>query len=134
MRYDPRLYMQVTSTTYRYFGAVGGPIQVLALLSSIVLAWLARRDPSFRWVVAGSIALAVSLALWFWRVQPVNTAWFAALQAGPAEAVTAYERLRPRWEYGHSAAFAAWLLGFCFLLVAAIRGMSPRIRRQNHRG
>ena len=36
-RYDPQFYMLVTSTLYRYFGLVGGPLQVLALLFSVRL-------------------------------------------------------------------------------------------------
>ena len=37
MAYDAELYMAVTSTLYRLYGLVGGPIQVGALLAAIVL-------------------------------------------------------------------------------------------------
>jgi hypothetical protein len=128
MRYDPQIYTRVTSTSYRYFGLVGGPIQVLALLCSVVLAWLMRGHAGFRWTVAGAACLALSLLLWFLRVQPVNATWADALRAGPVTAVAAYARLRGRWEYGHAAAFAAWLLGFVLLLYSAVReiALTPR--------
>jgi hypothetical protein len=31
-----------------------------------------------------------------------------------------YAQLRPRWEYGHVAAFVAWFAGYCFLLWFAL--------------
>jgi hypothetical protein len=129
MQYDPQLYMRVTSTSYLYFGLVGGSVQVLALLCSIVLAWLVRGRAGFPWALAGAVCLALSILLWFLRVQPVNAAWSAALLAGPADAVQAYARLRSRWEYGHVVAFAAWLLGFVLLLVSIVREVEPASRR-----
>jgi hypothetical protein len=129
MQYDPQLYMQVTSGTYLYFGLVGAPVQVLALLCSAVLAWLVRGRAGFRWALAGAVCLALSILLWFLRVQPVNAAWADALRAGPADAVQAYAQLRSRWEYGHVVAFAAWLLGFVLLLYSIVREVGPASRR-----
>ena len=37
MAYSAELYMEVTSTLYRLYGLVGGPIQVGSLLAAIVL-------------------------------------------------------------------------------------------------
>ena len=119
-RYDPQFYMLVTSTLYRYFGLVGGPLQVLALLFSVRLVWLVRARPAFCPTLAGTLSLALSLLLWFLLVQPVNTAWMEALDAGPGEAVRAYSMLRYRWEAVTRAAFAAWLAGFGLLLNGAL--------------
>jgi hypothetical protein len=116
MQYDPALYMQVTSTLYRYYGLVGGPIQVLAFLSAAVLAWMVRARLSFRSTLVGTLCIALSLLLWFLLVQPVNTAWAEALRSNPADAVQAYAQLRNRWEYGHLAAFVVWVAGFILLL------------------
>jgi hypothetical protein len=38
-----------------------------------------------------------------------------------ATAAAAYQELRPRWEYGHAAAFATWLAGFSMLLHSVVR-------------
>jgi hypothetical protein len=119
--YEPRFYMQVTSTLYRYFGLVGGPLQVLALLFALGLSWRTRDRASFRWTAAGTAFLAVSLLAWFLIVQPVNVAWFEALRAGPGDAVAAYADLRSRWEGGHATAFAAWPTGFSLLVHAILR-------------
>ncbi|QTP54737.1 hypothetical protein HNO51_08615 [Billgrantia sulfidoxydans] len=121
MQYDPEFYMRVTSTLYAFFGLVGGPLQLIALLAAAVLTWLLRGRVAFRSTLTGTACLGLSLALWFLLVQPVNAAWAEALQASPADAVQAYARLRSRWEYGHVAAFVAWCLGFAFLLNGVLR-------------
>lgn len=134
VRYDPELYFRVTSTMYRYFAIVGGPIQVLATIAAAVLAWRTRDQPGFGWTLAGALLLALSLLLWFLRVQPVNDAWLETLRSNPASAVDAYARLRNRWEWGHVTAFASWLLGFCLLLYSALRqeAGSGKVRGRNH--
>lgn len=121
MQYEPEFYLQLTSTLYRYFGLVGGPVQLIALFAAVVLAWRVRDRVAFRSTLAGAMCLGLSLVLWFVLVQPVNAAWAEALQAGQAEAVRAYTQLRSRWEYGHVAAFAAWCLGFMLLLNGLLR-------------
>ena len=121
MHYDPELYFRVTSTMYRYFAIVGGPIQLLAIIASAVLAWFTRGRPGFGWTLAGALFLALSLLIWFLRVQAVNEAWLQAMQTHPDSVVEEYARLRGRWEWGHMMAFAAWLLGFGILLRSALR-------------
>jgi hypothetical protein len=121
VQYEPQLYLHVTSTLYRFFGLVGGPLQVLALLFSIVLVWFIRARAAFRSTLAGTLCLSLSLLLWFMLVQPVNAAWLEALRTGPSEAVQAYAQLRNRWEAGHVAAFTAWLTGFTLLLYGVLR-------------
>lgn len=126
MQYDPALYARVTSTLYALYGAVGGPIQVAALVAAWVLAYWTRGLPAFRLTLLGALGLTLSLALWAALVAPVNAAWGEVLATAPENTPAAYARLRPRWEYGHVAAFAAWLAGFSLLLGAALqRPASP---------
>ena len=120
-RYEPQFYMRVTSTLYRYFGLVGGPLQMLALLFSMRLVWCVRAHAAFRCTLAGTLGLAFSLLLWFLLVQPVNAAWLEALHDNPSQAVQAYAQLRHRWEIGHVAAFTAWLVGFALLLYGVLQ-------------
>lgn len=123
--YAPALYVQVTSTLYLYFGVIGGPIQVAALAATCALAVATRGFPGFRAAVLAAVALAVSLVLWAALVAPVNAAWARALEAAdPVHVMEAYARHRPRWEYGHVAAFVAWLAGFC-ALVASVLADTP---------
>lgn len=128
MQYDPQLYTRTTSTLYRYFGLVGGPLQVLALLFASGLARQVRGRRAFASTLFGALGLALSLVLWFLLVQPVNAAWADALRGGPDEAVRVYTELRGRWESGHVAAFAAWLLGFVLLLNGIMREVTASSR------
>ena len=126
MAYDAELYTRVTSTLYRLFGSIGAAIQVGALLSAAGLTFLVRGRPSFRPTLVGTLALLLSLVLWAALVAPVNAEWGRVLEQSPAAAPDAYLRLRSRWEYGHVAAFAAWLTGYVLLLRAALaRTPSP---------
>jgi hypothetical protein len=124
MQYEPALYMEVTKTLYRYYGLVGGPIQLLALLSAALLVWLVRARSAFRSTFMGALCIALSLLLWFLLVQPVNAAWADALRSSPADAVRAYAELRSRWEYGHLSAFVAWLVGFILLVRGVLQEVS----------
>jgi hypothetical protein len=127
MDYDPELYAAVTSTMYRYYGLVGGPVQVLGVLAVGALCWSARgRRAAFRWTLAALVALVVSLVMWAALVQPVNAEWGRVLASDRAAAPAAYARLRPRWEYGHVAAFIAWLAGFALLVISVVVEVRPR--------
>jgi hypothetical protein len=131
MNYEPELYTDVTSTLYRYYGTIGGPIQVLTVLASIILAFLSRRSRGFRLTVAGTCCLIVSLALWFVLVQPVNVEWGNVWQTGPRSAVVqSYLKLRERWEYGHVAAFIVWFCGVALLILSIIADTPQDHRRE----
>jgi hypothetical protein len=125
MRYDPALYAAVTSTLYRLFGSVGAAIQVGALLAAAALSFRLRGRPSFRLTLLGTLGLLLSLVLWSALVAPVNAEWGRAIATDPASVPDAYARLRPRWEYGHLAAFAAWLGGFALLLLSVLKELPP---------
>lgn len=127
MDYEAELYATVTSTLYRLFGSVGAFLQVGSILSAAVLAFLVRGRPSFRLTLFGTLGLVLSLVLWITLVAPVNAAWLQVMQSAPESVPSAYERLRPRWEYGHVAAFAAWFIGFTLLLLSVIQE-TPRDR------
>lgn len=121
MRYDPELYAAVTSTLYRSFGTIGAVVQIAAVVAALALAVVSRRLRSFRLMALGAGALVLSLLLWGALVAPVNAEWVQVAEQAPASVAAAYARLRPRWEYGHAAAFAAWLAGFALLLGALVR-------------
>lgn len=90
---------------------------VAAALAVVVLAMRRRPAPEFGLATAAAVSLLVSLAVWGYVVSPVNEAWAAG-----------YERLRARWEFGHVAAFIAWLTGWFGVLAVSARrpGSRPR--------
>lgn len=129
MHYDAQMYAAVTSTLYKFYGLVGGPIQVVSALAAAVLAFLVRGRASFRLTLSGMLCLICSLALWFALVEPVNATWLHVINTAPESVPVMYERLRPRWEYGHLAAFVFWFCGFVLLLLSALKGLpESRIR------
>jgi hypothetical protein len=121
MQYSPDLYVSVTSTLYALFGSVGAVIQVAAVLCAFLSTYLMRNTPMFRMTLAGALALALSLVLWGALVAPVNSAWADAWSTTPQSVAGVYAQLRPRWEYGHVAAFVAWLVGYCVLQLSVLR-------------
>lgn len=116
--YPPALYAQVTSTLYALFGPVGGVVQMAAMAAVAVLAFRSRRLPQGRLLAASAAALLASLLLWAFLVAPVNAEWGSSTDVSQAEFAAAYARLRGRWEYGHVAAFIAWLAGWLGLAAA----------------
>ena len=130
MNYAPELYAEVTSTLYQYYGTVGGPIQVSAVLASVILGFVTRRSGRFWLTVAGTLCLIVSLGLWFVLVQPVNVEWGNVLQTGPRSAVVeSYFKLRERWEYGHVAAFIVWFCGTALRTLSVVAD-TPKDHRE----
>jgi hypothetical protein len=121
MQYPPDLYASVTSTLYALFGSVGAVIQVAAVLFAFLNAYLVRGTATFRMALSGALGLGLSLVLWGALVAPVNSAWADALNTTPQSVASIYAQLRPRWEYGHVAAFVAWLAGYCLLQLSVLR-------------
>lgn len=124
MQYDAEMYAAVTSTLYPLFGSVGAVIQMGAVLAAVVLTFLVRGRPAFLLTLLGALGLVLSLVLWGVLVAPVNAEWLRVIESAPESVPEAYLRLRPRWEYGHVAAFAAWLIGFGLLVLSVLKETS----------
>ena len=121
MRYDAQTYTKVNSTLYLFYGIIGGFIQVFSILAAAILSFVVRGRPEFRLTLFGTLCLVLSLGLWFVLVQPVNTEWAQDLRTAPEAAVLeSYMRLRARWEYGHVAAFIAWVGGLSLLVLSVL--------------
>jgi hypothetical protein len=122
--YPANLYAAVTSTLYLWYGIAGGTVQIVAALTVASLAVRARHTGTGRLIAASAVALFASLLLWGAIVAPVNSAWASIAGAGPDVFVATYAQLRLRWEFGHVAAFVAWLAGWLGLVAAATRHQS----------
>lgn len=120
MKYDAEMYAAVTSTLYQQFGTVGAFIQVGATAAALALGFLVRGRRGFRLTILGALGLVVSLLCWFAFVAPVNAEWLRVTASDPQSVPEAYMRLRNRWEYGHVAAFVAWLGGFWLLVLSVL--------------
>jgi hypothetical protein len=123
MGYRPELYAAVNTTLYRYFAVAGGVFMIGSLLAAGALTYVVRGRPVFRSTLAAAGCLVLSFALWVVLVSPVNAEVAQALQSAPESVPALWRALRDRWEYGHVASFAAWLLGFVLLTYSAVREM-----------
>jgi hypothetical protein len=120
--YDPALYVTVTHTLYRYFGIVGGMIEVTAVVAAIIWAYRSVRTRTWPssargWAVAGAACLALAHALFWLLVDPVNRQ-FAVWT--PAAVPPDWTRLRDQWEFTHAARAGLFLLGFSALLASVL--------------
>jgi hypothetical protein len=132
MRYGPELYSAVNSTMYRYFALVGGPLTVLTLLSGAGLVIALRRQPGFRWTLAGVLAYFLAFGIWLAVVAPVNRAVAAAAAKDPGSLPHLWTILRARWEYGHAAGLVLELPGLACLLWSVLARHPASSGATNH--
>lgn len=101
MTYEGVLWLKLLQTLYPpAFGPIGGTIEGIATLFSILLAFLVRhRRPAFGWTLMGTACMvAAHTAFWIW-VAPVNS---AMLDLTPDTLPTDWASLRNQWEYTHA--------------------------------
>jgi hypothetical protein len=125
MAYTPEMYAAVNTTLYRYFAVIGGPYQIGAIVSAIVLTILVYRSMAFHWTLAGTLLLMAAFVSWLILVLPVNRQVAAVLDASPQAVPALWLQLRDRWEYGHATGFVLHLAGFCALVLSIVRD-TPR--------
>ncbi|MQW89483.1 hypothetical protein [Sinorhizobium saheli] len=118
--WSPELWRETTvfNGQFALFAKVGGPVDVAAILSASLLAYLlASERPAFWFALGGAVLLAAGLAAWFTLVAPAN-AILASWRPGPIP--PDFEAVRLRWETGHMAVAAAKLLGFAAISAALL--------------
>lgn len=111
-------WLNVQQVLYRGFGAKAGPIEVGAIVSTLVLLFLVRkRRMAFVWTLVASVCLVAGLVIWFRVVNPVNllvNSWTTAtLPANWAQA-------RDQWEYGHATHAALFIVGLVALILSVL--------------
>jgi hypothetical protein len=101
MTYEPTLYVRLHRTLYDLFGKIAGPVEVVAVVATVALAWWMRRRHPDEFAVTAFAAAALVLAhgIYWIVVQPANIEMFRwSLTAVPQD----WMRWRDRWEYGHA--------------------------------
>jgi Domain of unknown function (DUF1772) len=119
---DAELYRTINQNLYWGFGTFGAAIEVGAVLSSIVLAFVVRgRRPAFSLTLTAAV-LVVAAHLVFWVfIAPVNAeiaSW------APGSVPAGWASVRDRWEFSHAirAVLMVTALGF---LVASVLAETP---------
>lgn len=111
---DGPLWLAIQQHLYRGWGAVFGPVEILALLSSLWLMAESRTEPrAFRAFLLATCCYALMLLTFFLFNDPAN----AALNRWTAETLPDdWTAVRARWEIGHALSAALSLLAFVTLL------------------
>jgi hypothetical protein len=121
MAYSGDLYVTLQRTLYVQWGPpnIGGLLEPAAIVATLVLAFLVRRQRRAFWVTlfaATALVLAFPV-VFFWLVAPANEAFRgAAGDAIPAN----WAELRDRWELGHTLRFALQFLALSALVGSLI--------------
>jgi len=118
-QYPASLYVRLQESLYVWFGNLGGVVYVLAVIGTVMLAVLARREAGLRWWigVAASLQL-IALVSFLTVVYPVNL----RLPINSSGSVPAnWIALRDRWEVGHALGFALFAVSFVLLLLPLVR-------------
>jgi hypothetical protein len=108
LAYDTRLWAQLTSPDglYRYFGVIGGPLEVTVVAVTVLALTLRPWRPAGRLALLAAGLHSAALGVWLGVVLPVD----------PADV----ERWRLHWETGHTVSFGLLLLGFGALVLAVL--------------
>jgi hypothetical protein len=91
-------------------------VQIPGVIIGFVLAFMLRAQAlPFRLALAGSLALAATLSIYFVWVNPANIATDQWTSIPENWAV-----LRGQWEYGHAASAVLQFTGFCLITLATL--------------
>jgi hypothetical protein len=118
--WSPDLWREATvfNAQFRFFAAVGAPLDIAGILCPGLLSFLLRDDmPAFRFALAATVLYAAALAAWFLLVNPAN-AVLATWVPGPIP--PDFDAVRLRWEIGHMVVAAFKLAGFLSLAFALL--------------
>jgi hypothetical protein len=135
LRLDKDAYLAVQTIYYPGF-TIGGIAEILGLLATLVLAFLAPRGSAAAWLSFGAFVAMTAMHAVYWLVtHPVNNFWlkdfnlkgagagFFALGArapGPDGQSVDWTALRDRWEYSHVARAALGLVGLVMVVTALV--------------
>jgi hypothetical protein len=124
MALPAELWLPVQQTLYNMFGPVSAPIELIAILSTALLALsLLGRGGAAGWLtMVAALLLAGHLVEWFAVVAPANrliNGWT------PATLPPDWAAVRDRWEYGHAAGAALVLPALALLILAGLGRRRP---------
>lgn len=118
------LWLAVQQNLYSGWGPVIGPFEVAAVVTTWILAYLARKDRAALWLTfVPACLVSGALVVFFVLNAPVNAA-FASWT--PATMPPNWSNYRLRWELGHAISFGLVLVSFLVLLHARLHDAVDR--------
>jgi hypothetical protein len=119
--WSPALWREATvfNGQYRMFGLLGGPIDVIAILVTGLVAFLVRHErASFPYALAAAVLPAAGVAVWLTVGAPANGV-LATWRPGPIP--PEFAAVRGRWEAGHIIIAVIKLVAFAALALSVLK-------------
>lgn len=119
LQWEPGLYLAVQTSLYGLFGTLGPILEIGALISVAILAFLVRhRRPAFPYTLVSAIMIVFALILWAVVVMSANLqiSQWQAPSAIPAD----WTRWRDQWQFGQATIFVLHLIGFSALVGSVV--------------
>lgn len=117
---DANLWLAVQQHLYRGWGPfLGGPSEIGAMVTSLILAYARRRSKAVLWpTLISFISYGCMIAVFVLMNSPVN----AAVASWTATTLPLnWPDFRLRWEAGHTIAFVLSLIGLAALIWAYVK-------------
>ncbi|MGP3921163.1 hypothetical protein [Nonomuraea sp. 10N515B] len=128
--YDASLFVRVNHALYPRLSYVGGAVEALAVLATVVLAVFERDTRRFLPTLSSAILTAAALALWVTVVQAANSVFATwAPQSMPPD----WQRWRLQWELGQIGSLVLLSVAFILLLIALTGPADGHSRRRGVR-
>lgn len=126
LTYDGALWLNLLQTLYPTFGKVSGICEIGAVIAALVLVVAIRKQPNaFRWTLLAAACLAVTHAIfWIW-IAPVNA---ALMPLSPETLPADWSRLRDQWEYSHASRAILQIVALAALVISILVELSPIAR------
>lgn len=125
MGYDATLYVNLHRTLYPNFGRTAGIAEILAVVSTVALAWWMwkRRPAAFPLTAISAICLVAAHTVFWILVQPANS----TMASWPLDSIPAdWTRWRDQWEYTHAVR--------AFLMIGALGALVFSVLRETSAG
>ena len=121
---DGNLWLAVQQHLYRGWGPfLGGPSEIGALATSLILAYLRRRSSALLWpTLIASTGYTCMIAAFFFLNLPVNV---AVASWTPTTLPSDWVTYRLRWEAGHAIAALLALISLIALIWTYAKETSP---------
>lgn len=101
---------------YNGFGRILGPVEWVALFSTLLVLFLVRRRPdAFMLTLVSALCITAELIVWVTFVGPANVRVDTSASV-PADWI----QVRDQWEYGHAARAALLLIGLSTLNLSVL--------------
>jgi hypothetical protein len=121
MKVSGPLWLTFQHNLYGAFATAGAPVELGAIATAAILAYLTRRNRRvfFLTAMAALLLMTAFAVVWVGLIRPVNvqTAGWTT-ETIPAD----WAEWRAQWEYSHTARFVLHFTAFCALLLSILSG------------